>query len=80
MSQGTAGGFQGEGVMKGRCLCGADAYEAAPFSGPIAHRSCGTCRNAHGAAFTTATTTLREHFRFRRGADRVASFRSSWML
>lgn len=63
--------------MKGSCLCGAVTYEVDQFSGPIAHCSCVTCRKAHGAAFTTTAAAQHAHFRFTRGADHVASFRSS---
>ena len=63
--------------MKGSCLCGAIAYEIDRIDQPIGHCHCRTCRKAHAAAFATTAGVSREHFRWLKGEDKLASFESS---
>ncbi|CAE6909302.1 ADP-ribosyl-[dinitrogen reductase] hydrolase [Pseudomonas marincola] len=63
--------------MKGSCLCGAIEYQIDSLDKPIGHCHCRTCRKAHSAAFATTAGVLREHFRWLKGEDKLASFESS---
>lgn len=63
--------------LEGGCLCGAVRYEATDLTGPIGHCHCGTCRKAHGSAFSTVARTMRESFRWVRGGEGVRSYESS---
>ncbi|HCP54702.1 MAG: aldehyde-activating protein [Pseudomonadaceae bacterium] len=63
--------------MKGSCLCGAIEYQIDSLDKPIGHCHCRTCRKAHSAAFATTAGVLREHFRWLKGQDKLASFESS---
>lgn len=63
--------------MKGSCLCGAIKYEIDQLDMPIAHCHCRTCQKAHSAAFATTAGVMREHFRWLKGADKLAAFESS---
>ncbi len=64
-------------MIKGSCLCGAIGYEIDGIDFPISHCHCLTCQKAHSAAFATTARVLREHFHWRFGHERVASFESS---
>ena len=64
-------------MLSGSCLCGAIAYEAAGFAGPIGHCHCRTCRKAHSAAFSTTARVDRAGFRWTRGADKLSHYESS---
>lgn len=64
-------------MLVGSCLCGAIAYEATGFVGPIGHCHCRTCRKAHSAAFSTTGRVDRAGFRWTRGEDRLRQFESS---
>jgi hypothetical protein len=64
-------------ALSGSCLCGAVAYEIQGALGPIGHCHCRTCQKAHAAAFATTARVARADFHWTRGADVVASFRSS---
>src|SRR5262249_24482759 len=63
-------------TMKGSCLCGAVQYEAAQV-GRIGHCHCITCRKAHAAAFASTARVNREHFRWVKGENKLASFEFS---
>ncbi len=63
--------------MKGSCLCGAVEYQVDSLDMPISHCHCNTCQKAHAAAFATTAGVMREHFRWLKGQDVVASFESS---
>ena len=64
-------------MLAGSCLCGSVAYEADAPAGPIVHCSCGTCRKAHGAAFSSIASVPRETFRWTRGEELLGAFESS---
>jgi hypothetical protein len=64
-------------MLSGSCLCGDIRYEIDGALGPSGHGHCRTCRKAHAAAFATTARVERSHFRWTRGADRVASFEST---
>ena len=64
-------------MIRGSCLCGAVAYQAAALSGPIGHCHCRTCQKAHSAAFATTARVKRADFAWTKGADVVANFESS---
>jgi hypothetical protein len=64
-------------VVRGSCLCGNVAWEAA---GPLAfmtHCHCSRCRKTHGAAFATYAMCPSEAFRIVRGRDGIERYRSS---
>jgi hypothetical protein len=63
--------------MRGSCLCGAIEYEVSQLDSPIEHCSCRSCRKAHAAAFNTAASVRREHFRWIRGHESLRSYESS---
>ena len=64
-------------MIRGSCLCGAVAYEAAALSGPMGHCHCRTCQKAHSAAFATTARAMRAGFRWTKGADVVTAFEST---
>jgi hypothetical protein len=64
-------------MLRGSCLCGAVAYEADAELSGIAHCHCQTCRNAHGAAFSSIGTVPKAAFRWVRGEDRLSRYESS---
>jgi hypothetical protein len=64
-------------MIKGSCLCGCVAFEAAKLTGPIGHCHCRTCRKAHGAAFSTTARVARDGFRWTRGDAELRHFESS---
>ena len=64
-------------TVRGSCLCGAVAYEIEKLDSPIEHCSCRFCRKAHAAAFNTAASVRREHFRWLKGVDRLSAYESS---
>lgn len=63
-------------MLKGSCLCGQVRYEAREVA-VISHCHCSMCRKAHGAAFATFASVLKDDFRFTAGADQVASYPSA---
>jgi len=64
-------------VHQGSCLCGGVRYETtAPLQG-ASHCHCSMCRKAHGAAFGSYGSVLREHHRFVSGQALVRAYRSS---
>ena len=63
--------------MKGSCLCGAIVYEIDQLDMPISHCHCRTCRKVHAAAFVPTAGVKREHFRWLKGEDKLATFESS---
>jgi hypothetical protein len=64
-------------MLDGSCLCGAVAYEAEKFAGPIGHCHCRTCRKAHSSAFSTTARVERSGFKWTRGADKLRYYESS---
>ncbi|MFT5781417.1 MAG: ADP-ribosyl-[dinitrogen reductase] hydrolase [Pseudomonas sp.] len=64
-------------VLKGSCLCRAIGYEIDRLNSPTVHCHCLTCQKAHAAAFASTAGVLREHFRWTRGQEKLASFASS---
>lgn len=63
--------------MKGSCLCRTIGYEIDQLDTPIGLCHCQTCRKAHAAAFNATAGVRREHFRWLRGQERLASYESS---
>jgi hypothetical protein len=63
--------------LRGSCLCGTVAYEVDRLAGPIGHCHCRTCRKAHAAAFNSAATVDRAHFRWLKGEEALSAFESS---
>lgn len=62
--------------IHGSCLCGQVRYQ---ISGPVAeivHCHCGTCRKAHGAAFSSVAAVQDKDFQLT-GAELLSSFESS---
>jgi hypothetical protein len=64
-------------MIKGSCLCGAVAYEAAALSGAPVHCHCRTCQKAHSAAFATTARVRREDFAWTRGEDARGGYEST---
>ena len=64
-------------MLTGSCLCGDIAFAVdGPLTG-IAHCHCSMCRKFHGSAYATLATADPAHFRWVRGQDKVAHYRSS---
>lgn len=63
--------------LHGSCLCQAITYEVDQLDMPISHCHCHTCRKAHGAAFASTAGVMREHFRWLKGVEWLASYESS---
>ena len=69
--------------LRGSCLCQAIAYEVEQLDMPISHCHCQTCRKAHAAAFASTAGVMREHFRWTRGEELLASseeLQKMWIL
>jgi hypothetical protein len=63
--------------VRGGCLCGGIAWEARrPFE-LMSHCHCSMCRKSHGTAFATYVGAAASGFRFLRGEDLIAGYRSS---
>jgi len=62
--------------VSGTCLCRAVefAVDAAPLG--VVNCHCSLCRRSRGTAFATTVLAPPQHFRWRRGEDRVASYAS----
>lgn len=65
------------GSMKGSCLCRAIEYEVDSIDMPIWICHCQTCQKAHASAFATTAGVKREHFRWTKGREKLASYESS---
>lgn len=64
-------------AFTGRCLCGQIGYALdGPFT-LMVHCHCSMCRKHHGSAFQTVVAAHRSEFRWLRGAEALASYRSS---
>ena len=64
-------------MAKGRCLCGALAYELdGPFSAMM-HCHCSMCRKHHGTGFATFVVAPVAGFRWIAGEDKLMRYRSS---
>jgi len=64
-------------MAHGSCLCNALQYEiAGPFSAMM-NCHCSMCRKEHGTAFATYAIAPASGFRWIRGEDRVAKYKSS---
>ena len=64
-------------MVKGSCLCGGVRYEIDGEIGPMAHCYCSMCRKQHGASFVTFVGVKTSDFRWVKGEDLVARYRSS---
>jgi hypothetical protein len=64
-------------LTRGVCLCGAVEYQfTAPFT-MMMHCHCSMCRKHHGAAFATFAAAPYSAFRWIRGEDAIAKYKSS---
>ena len=63
--------------MKGSCACGGIQYELSDHLFAVNHCHCSICRKVHGAAFATCGHAKAENFRWLRGEDLIASYKSS---
>lgn len=63
-------------TYSGSCLCGQVRYEVSHITS-TSHCHCGMCRKAHGAAFATYASVLKENHVFTAGAALVKTYRSS---
>ena len=63
--------------LKGRCFCGAVAYQAEGLSSPIGYCHCETCQKTHAAPFVPTAGTPYDGFKWTKGKDTVASIESS---
>ena len=66
-----------ENLLAGSCLCGAVAFEVTAPPRAMGHCHCSMCRRQHGTAFGTYVEVPRASFRYTRGAEQVATYRSS---
>jgi hypothetical protein len=64
-------------MVRGSCLCGDVAWEAAGQFDLMSHCHCSMCRKTHGTAFATWVATETSGFRMVRGGDGVARYESS---
>ena len=64
-------------TLTGSCLCGDIAFEIHGPITQIAHCHCSMCRKFHGAPFATFAVASPEDFRWRKGEEKVAHYRSS---
>jgi hypothetical protein len=64
-------------LMRGRCLCGAVAYELDPPLAFASHCHCESCRRAHGAPLVSWGTVRAPQLRVVSGAARLVAFASS---
>lgn len=64
-------------MVRGSCLCGEVAWEAAPPFELMTHCHCSLCRKAHGAAFATFVAAPVAGFRFVRGEAGISRYESS---
>lgn len=63
--------------LTGSCLCGAIRYRIdQPLSG-IRNCHCSICRKAHGAAFRTRASVLKENFSWLSGEELLTFYESS---
>lgn len=65
---------------RGSCLCGELKYEVSAEIQSVSHCHCSMCRKAHGAAFATYGSVLRENHRFVSGIAQLRSHRSSKLV
>jgi len=63
--------------VRGSCLCGDVAWEAATPLEMITHCHCARCRKTHGTAFATVGMCPETDFRLLSGRDRIVRFKSS---
>jgi hypothetical protein len=64
-------------LTRGVCLCGAVEYQlTGPFQ-TMMHCHCSMCRKHHGAAFATFVVAPYSAFRWVRGEDAIAKYKSS---
>jgi hypothetical protein len=63
-----------EGGVRGSCLCGQVAFEAAPPFGPMTNCHCSRCRKMVSAAYATDFRAPAAGFRWLRGRDQVRDF------
>jgi ADP-ribosyl-[dinitrogen reductase] hydrolase len=63
--------------LQGQCLCGAIAWEVTQLDSVIVHCHCRTCRKAHASAYASTARVAREHFRWRRGEEKLGAYQSS---
>ena len=63
-------------MISGSCLCGKVTYKISGSIGDIVHCHCGTCRKAHGAAFSSVAAVPDDEFSIS-GSKLLGSYESS---
>ena len=63
--------------LTGKCLCGAIEYEINGELGPVVNCHCLRCRRWHGSAFRTRAAVERKNFKWVKGEEYLAKYRSS---
>lgn len=64
-------------AVKGRCLCESIRYAIEMPTVYVAHCHCTLCQRAHGAAYVTWCSVLREQFSLQQGLDQLGFYASS---
>jgi hypothetical protein len=64
-------------MLRGSCLCGAVAYQAAGPIDSASHCYCTMCQKQHGAAAGTYANVDRAGLRIERGEDFITEYASS---
>lgn len=64
----------------GSCLCGGVQFMVAAEIESVSHCHCSMCRKAHGAAFATYGSVLRDKHSFTRGQELLRQFQSSQLV
>jgi len=64
-------------ISEGSCLCGAVAFEVQAPLDDVLHCHCRMCQKGHGAVYATFVKVPHTAFLLTRGADEVATYRSS---
>ena len=62
------------GPYRGSCLCGAIQFEVDQFAPNTGNCHCSMCRKFHGAAYATIAEARSEHFRWRRGEEKLKAY------
>ena len=63
-------------MISGSCLCGKVTYNISGSPGDIVHCHCGTCRKAHGTAFSSVAAVPDDEFSIS-GSETLRSYESS---
>ncbi|HZR82161.1 MAG TPA: GFA family protein [Candidatus Binatia bacterium] len=64
-------------MLRGRCLCGAVAFEVTGHVGMVMHCHCSMCRKFHGTPFCTHGVVPKDGLRWVAGRDAIGTYASS---